>query len=67
MKDHIDQEKCTVCASCVAVCPEVFEMKEDGSVGVKDEFKDKDIPEELHDKVREAKNMCPTGAVVVEE
>jgi ferredoxin len=67
MKAHIDQEKCTVCASCVAVCPEVFEMKEDGSVGVKDEFKDKDIPEELHDKVREAKNMCPTGAVVVEE
>lgn len=67
MKTHIDQEKCTVCASCVAVCPEVFEMKEDGSVGVKDEFKGKDIPEELHDKVREAKNMCPTGAVVVEE
>jgi ferredoxin len=67
MKAHIDQDKCSVCASCVAICPEVFEMKDDGSVGVKDEFKDKEIPEELQSKVKEAASMCPAGAVVVEE
>jgi ferredoxin len=67
MKVHIDQDKCTVCATCVAICPEVFEMKEDGSVGVKDEFKGKDIPEDLKAKVKEAQSMCPSGAIVVEE
>jgi ferredoxin len=67
MKVHIDQEKCSVCASCVAICPEVFEMKDDGSVGVKEEFKDKEIPSELEAKVKEAQSMCPSSAVVVEE
>jgi ferredoxin len=67
MKAHIDQEKCTICASCVAICPEVFELKDDASVGVKDEFEGKEIPKELEDKVREASTMCPAGAIVVEE
>jgi ferredoxin len=67
MKVHIDQEKCAVCASCVAICPEVFEMKEDGSIGVKDELKGQDIPQELEGKVKEAQSMCPSSAVVIEE
>jgi ferredoxin len=67
MKVSIDQEKCVVCASCVAVCPEVFEMKDDGSVDVKEEQKGKDIPQELEEKVKEAKDMCPAEAIVVTE
>lgn len=66
MKVSIDQSKCTVCATCVAICPDVFEMKDDGSVGVKDEFKGKDVPTELEEKVKEAQGMCPSGAIVVE-
>jgi ferredoxin len=67
MKVSIDPVKCVVCASCVGVCPEVFEMKDDGTVDVKAEFKGVDIPTELEAKVKEAQSMCPASAVVIEE
>ena len=67
MKVSIDQSKCSVCATCVAICPEVFEMKENGTVDVKDEFKGKNVPAELEAKVKEAQSMCPSMAIVVEE
>ncbi len=38
MKVALDKEKCTICFSCVAICPEVFEGKDDGTVDVKDEY-----------------------------
>lgn len=67
MKVSIDPSKCIACGSCVAICPEVFEMKEDGTVSVKAEFKGKDIPKELESKVREAFDTCPSTAIVIEE
>lgn len=67
MKVSIDQSKCIACGSCVAICPEVFEMKEDGTVGVKEEWKDVEIPENLQEKVREAHDACPATAIVIEE
>ncbi len=66
MKVSIDQTKCVACGSCVAICPEVFEMKEDGKVDVKKELKGKDIPKELESKVQEAHDMCPATAIVIE-
>jgi ferredoxin len=66
MKVSIDQSKCAVCATCVAICPEVFEMKDNGTVDVKDEFKGKDVPAELAEKVKEAQGMCPSSAIVIE-
>ncbi len=67
MKVSIDHSKCVSCGSCVAICPEVFEMKEDGTVNVKDEFKEKNIPKELESKAREAHDMCPATAIVIVE
>ena len=67
MKVSIDHTKCISCGSCVAICPEVFEMKEDGTVDVKDDFKGKDVPADLESKVREACDMCPATAIVIEE
>ncbi len=68
MKVRIDKERCTMCFSCVAICPEVFEGKDDGSVDVKDEYKGVEITDEsLKEKVREAAAACPTTAIVVEE
>ena len=67
MKVSIDQTKCAVCGSCVAICPEVFEMKDNGTVDVKDEFRGVEIPQELVEKVKEAQSMCPASAVVIEE
>lgn len=68
MKVVLDKEKCTICFSCVAICPEVFEGKDDGTVDVKDEYKGVDITdEELQKKVREAAGACPSGAISVTE
>ena len=67
MKVSIDQTKYVACGSCVAICPEVFEMKDDGTVDVKAELKGKEIPTELESKAREAHDMCPATAIVIEE
>lgn len=68
MKVVLDKEKCTLCFSCVAICPEVFEGRDDGSVDVKDEYKGKEITDpDLQAKVREAAAACPTMAIIVEE
>lgn len=67
MKVSIDKEKCTMCGSCVAICPEVFEMKDDGSVDVKEKYKGVDVETELEQKVKDAVAGCPSMAIVVEE
>lgn len=67
MKVRIDLDKCTMCMSCVAICPEVFEMNESGVVDVKSEYKGVDITDEdLIAKIREAEAACPTVAIIVE-
>lgn len=68
MKVSIDKTKCASCMSCVAVCPEVFEMTDSGFVDVKKEFQGKDITDEaLTSKVKQAAMGCPATAVVIEE
>lgn len=68
MKVSIDKTKCAVCGSCVAICPEVFEMRDDGVVDVKMEYQNVDITDaELQDKIRQAAMACPAMAIVVEE
>lgn len=68
MKVSIDKTKCAVCGSCVAICPEVFEIKDDGVVDVKMEYQGVDITDPvLQDKVRQAASACPASAIVVEE
>lgn len=54
--------------SCVAICPEVFEMTDSGVVEVKKEYQGKDITDEnIKAKVNEAVNACPATAVVIEQ
>ncbi|HPQ79282.1 MAG TPA: ferredoxin [Candidatus Dojkabacteria bacterium] len=68
MKVSIDKTKCIMCGSCVAICPEVFEMKDDGSVDVKDQYKDVDIQDGvIVEKVKQAQSACPATAIVTEE
>ena len=68
MKESIDKTKCIMCGSCVAICPEVFEMKDDGSVDVKDQYKDVDIQDGvIVEKVKQAQSACPATAIVTEE
>ena len=68
MKVSIDQTKCVMCATCVAICPEVFEMTDDGRIDVKKEYQGVEITDEaLQAKVREASESCAATAIVVEE
>jgi ferredoxin len=45
------------------VCPEVFEVRSDGYLYILQD----EPAAELHERVGEAAEMCPTGAISVEE
>jgi ferredoxin len=59
VKVVVDFDVCTSNAVCMGIVPEVFEVRDDGFLYVLDEHP----PEALHDKLRDAVNSCPTGAI----
>jgi ferredoxin len=59
MKVHVDPQVCAGFGVCVGICPEVFELHDDGyAVVVVDE-----VPLEHEDAVRQAVNQCPARAI----
>ncbi|MCD6409530.1 MAG: ferredoxin [Candidatus Verstraetearchaeota archaeon] len=59
----VEKETCIGCGTCSSLCPDVFELSEDGQAVVKIEV----VEGELADCAREAKESCPTGAISIEE
>ena len=55
----VDKEKCIGCGLCSNLCPEVFELAEDGKAKVKEKA---DL-EKNKECVKEAKESCPAGAI----
>lgn len=63
MRVRVEHDLCTGDGICEEVCPEIFEVREDGLAYVKDE----DVPEDLEDAVKEAAEQCPSEAIIIEE
>ena len=62
MEIKIDKEKCIGCGSCVAVCPDCFDLGNDTKAILKDGR------ETCGDScVKEAADICPVDAIGVEE
>jgi ferredoxin len=59
MKVQVDANVCAGFGVCLGLCPEVFELHDDGyAIVVVDE-----VPPELEDSVRQAVNQCPARAI----
>lgn len=58
-KIKINDDLCIGCGTCESICPEVFEVREDGKSHVKEEI---DLP-----CVKEAEESCPEQAITVKE
>ncbi len=63
MKVHVDAGICAGFGVCLGLCPEVFELHEDGYaivlVG--------EVPRDLEDEVRKAVKQCPANAISLSE
>ena len=62
MKVNVDFDLCVSTGSCARVCPEVFELRDDGFLYVLQDSP----PDALHDQVHEAADLCPTGAISID-
>ena len=61
MKVVVDFDECASNAVCMGIVPEVFEFRDDGYLYILNE----NPPEELRERLREAVNSCPTGAISI--
>jgi len=59
----VDFDRCESNAVCMAVAPEVFEVRDDDFLYILDETPS----EELRPKVEEAVERCPKQAISIEE
>jgi ferredoxin len=63
MKVVVDYDVCESNAVCMAVAPEVFEVRDDDFLYVLDE----NPPEDLRAKVEEAVRRCPKQAITLQD
>ena len=59
MKVHVNANVCAGFGVCVGICPEVFELHDDGYAIVRVS----EVPPELEDAVRRAVSQCPASAI----
>ena len=63
MKVKVDFNVCASTGACAQVAPEVFEVRSDGYLYILQE----EPAADLHDKVRQAADLCPTAAITLED
>ncbi|MDD3048929.1 MAG: ferredoxin [Bacilli bacterium] len=65
MKVLINKDSCIGCGACSSICPEVFDMNDDGVAITKD--KEGNVPEREIESATSALENCPTGAISEEK
>jgi ferredoxin len=61
MKVSVDPDLCQGHARCWQICPDVFDVDDEGHASVVVT----DVPDDLAEKVREAARNCPERAITV--
>ena len=61
LKAVVDKDTCIACGLCPSICPEVFEMEDDGKAGTVTDS----VPEDVQDSAKEAEESCPVNAISV--
>ena len=62
MRANVDEDTCIGCGLCPEICPEIFEMEDDGLAVAQDI----EIPDDLLETAQEAEESCPVSAITVE-
>ncbi len=63
-KFKVNKDACIGCGACMALCPEVFDMDEDGLAKV---IKEEELTPEEVENATDAMEGCPTAAISKEE
>lgn len=63
MKASVDKELCMGDRNCNMVCPEVFKYDEGELMSI---VQMDEIPEKFEDKVNQAVDECPGGAITID-
>lgn len=60
MKLEVNKDTCIGCGFCASTCPKVYDLNDDGFAYVKVD----EIPKDLEEDAIDAKEGCPTGAIL---
>lgn len=63
MKVVVNKDACIGCGACQQITEGIFEFGDDGLAQVKEDYKDKEIPQEMEENVQDAIDACPTSAI----
>lgn len=61
MKVGVDDDRCRGHGVCCTLCPEVFDLSDDGYAVVRSP----DVPARFENAVRSAADLCPERAITV--
>lgn len=64
MKITVDEPKCCGAGQCVLIAPEVFDQRDEDGIVV---LLDAEPPAAEHADAREAAQVCPAAAILIEE